>query len=122
MESPRASLSLGSDTDSKSTIDRKVTDEELQRLAPFLIDSWKELSRRLPGEKETEAALEEKNKGNPKERVYSMLNSWHILNGSRATVRRICVALVKRPVIHRLAAEEVFGVGAVEYVLGDLDN
>ena len=101
-------------------VDRKVTDKELQKLAPQLIDQWKEVSRRLPGEKESEAALEEKYKGYPKERVYSMLNSWHILNGSDATVNSICEALLERPVIHRLAAEEVFGVGVVKQVLRDM--
>ena len=97
-----------------------MTDEELQKLAPKLIDQWKEVSRRLTGEKESEAALEMKHRSNPKELVYSMLNSWHILNGSDATVKSICKALLKRPVIHRLAAEEVFGVSAVKKVLRDL--
>ena len=90
-----------------------MTDEELQQLVPFLIDKWKEVSRRLPGEKEREAALEEKHRGNPNERVYSMLDSWHNFNGCDAMVRSICIALVRRPVIDRRAAEEVFGVSAV---------
>ena len=98
-----------------------MKDEELQRLAPFLIGQWKEVSRRLPGDKESEAALEIKHRFDPKELVYSMLSSWHKCNGSSATVRCICVALVKRPAIHRLAAEEVFGVSAVEKILHDLD-
>ncbi|XP_065842810.1 desmoplakin-B-like isoform X2 [Oscarella lobularis] len=108
-----------SNASSDREVDRKVTDEELQQLAPKLIDQWKEVSRRLPGEKESEAALEIKHRSNPKELVYSMLNSWHILNGSDATVKSICKALLKRPVIHRLAAEEVFGISAVKHVLRD---
>ena len=98
-----------------------MTDEELQNLAPQLIDRWKDVARRLPGEKESEAALEMKHRSNPKELVYSMLHNWHILNGSDATVKSICKALLKRPVIHRLAAEEIFGVSAVKKVLRDLD-
>ena len=97
-----------------------MTYEELQRLAPYLIGQWKDVSRRLPGEKESEEALEIMHRSNPKELVYSMLHSWHIRNGSDATVRSICEALLKRPVIHRLAAEEVFGVGVVKQVLRDL--
>ena len=97
-----------------------MTDEELEQLAPKLIDQWKDVACRLPGEKESVAALEEKYRGNPNERVYSMLNSCHICNGSDATVKSICKALLKRPVIHRLAAEEVFGVSAVKQVLRDL--
>ena len=93
-----------------------MTDKELQQLTPYLIDKWKEVSRRLPGEKESEAALEEKHRGNPNERVYSMLDSWHNFNGCDATVRSICEALIRRPVIHRRAAEEVFGVHAVRQV------
>ena len=112
----------GSIASSETEVDREVSDEELQRLAPKLIDQWKEVSRRLPGEKESEAALEMKHRSNPKELVYSMLNSWHILNGCDATVRSICEALVKRPVIHRLAAEDVFGRGVVKQVLRDLSH
>ena len=112
----------GSVASSETEVDREVTDEELEQLARQLIDQWKEVSRRLPGEKENEAALEEKYRGNPKERVYSMLNSWHILNGSDATVRSICEALVKRPAIHRKAAEKVFGRGVVNQVLHDLNH
>ena len=99
-----------------------MTDEELRRLIPFLIeDKWKELSRRLESEDPIES-LELSHWNDPNECVYSILNNWHIYNGSSATVRCICVALVKRPVIHRLAAEEIFGVSAVEKILHELGS
>ena len=99
-----------------------MTDEELRRLVPYLIeDKWKELSTRLETiqtkseiHRET---LELSQWSDPDGCVYSMLNKWHIRNGSDATVKSICSALVRRPVIHRLAAEEVFGVGVVKQVL-----
>ena len=96
-----------------------MTDEELQRLAPFLIDQWKDVAHRLLGGRLTafEWMHTQTDRSDPKERVYSMLNNWHIVNGSDATVKSICSALVQRPVIHRLAAEEVFGVGVVKQVL-----
>ena len=103
-------------------VDREVSDEDLHRLAPEIIGEWKEVRRRLPGEKESVEALEMKHRSDPNYLVYTMLHSWHKCNGSDATVRSICEALVKRPVINRKAAENVFGCGIVRQVLHDLNQ
>ena len=99
-----------------ASVDREVTEKELHKLAVFLPDCWKSLSRELPGQKEDVAVVERKCKDDPKELPYCMLKEWHNRNGSRATVRDLCTALISQSVGHRRAAEETFGKECVEEV------
>ena len=99
----------------REDIDREVTEEELNKLTPFLFTYWKALSRHLPGKKDIVELLEKKHVNEPGECPLAMLMDWYNRNGSDATVKIICNALIE--VGHKRSAEIVFGVNAVRQVL-----
>ena len=80
-----------------------ITEEELDRLAPFLPDHWKSLARKL---KVSVEHVETTHRHEPREHPYNMLKEWRCSYGSDATVRVLCTALCA--VGRRLAAETVF--------------
>ena len=103
-----------------SAVDREVTDIELNELASFFSGEWRPLARELLGDTKSIEAFERTHLNNPGEIVHIVLNKWHNQNASDATVKRICAVLLRPPVRHRMAAEKVFGVKAVEQVRKDL--
>ncbi|XP_065833983.1 uncharacterized protein [Oscarella lobularis] len=113
--SPRAGLSLTS-----SDLDRKVTEEELQKLAPYLTEHWKALARKLKINKDYTVVVERKNRWDSSDCPHDILHRWLDQNGSCATVRRLCIALIDKSVCQRNAAEEVYGTGVVSQVMNDL--
>ena len=80
-----------------------MTEEELNKVAKYFPDDWKDLARELKVNVEKVKAA---HKHEPQEHPHDMLKLWIRRNGTAATVRLLCRALLD--VEHRLAAEMVF--------------
>ena len=94
--------------------------KELQDLAPYLAKAWITLARTLPGMKVDTDVVQRENQLDPGNCPYDMLRGWLERNGSDATVRRLCTALLDKKVGQRNAAEEVYGEDAVKQVISEV--
>ena len=80
-----------------------VTEEELNDVAKYFPNDWKDLARKL---KVDVKIVEAAHKHEPQEHLHYMLKLWIRHNGTAATVKLRCRALLD--VKHRLAADMVF--------------